>query len=62
LTEIQHKVCLTVPIFLVKLSTSNKLLIKTNLPLNDDDDNDYINTTLKTLSICQTKYSGMCFI
>jgi hypothetical protein len=53
-------------IFLVKISTSNKQLIKTNLPMNDDDDddddNDYINTTLKTLSLCQMKYSGMCYI
>jgi len=40
------------------------MLIKTNLPLNndDDDDNDYINTTLKTFSVCQMKYSGTCFI
>jgi hypothetical protein len=33
-TEIQCKICLRFLIYFVKISTSNKLLIKTDLPLN----------------------------
>ena len=65
MTEQQHKICLIVLIFLVKISTSNKLLIKTNLPLNnddDDDDDDYINTTLKTLDIWLAVHHSITFL